>query len=1418
MSSNLEAALKISIAQTGLENLTALIGELKAAGVATDAFEKDAAELGEELKRLGTESGMVEAFKALKLETQATEKALASAQERVKASAAAFREKKAALEQATAAERAASDALGKARDLQASYQAAIAGAANELKFLKTRAAEAGAGAAQYATQIDAAQRKLAGLKKESSDAAKAVRLLSTDYKPLGAALKDAAGEAARAERAFTKNRQEASRAKDAFDASREALHRSRQAMQAAGIAAGDLAAHQSRLRKTQDDLARRGEALTQQLRSSAEAAKVNAAAAERASKAWALFRTGVGAGLGFAAAQIGVTGLTGAINKLREGVVAVATVGGQFEALRVQLQTLYGSAEKAETAFAWIKRFTTETPFELDQVTEGFIKLKAMGLDPMDGTFQAIADQASALGASGETLNGIVLALGQAWSKQKLQGEEALQLIERGVPVWDLMSRATGKTAAELQDLSAKGLLGRDAIRALVEEMGRMNAGAAERAMQTLNGQIANLKDNWTNFLNTIAESGALEYFSNEVKAINAAVKEMAETGELKVWAKEAADAIKSIGEAIKSGVLFVADYGDALITLGQIAIGLKALNIGKTMLGWGADALTAAGMVRSAMGGMAGAATGAAAGVSTLGKVMRGTLAVAAAAGVVEIVDLVSNLIGLYEQTQKLKEAEDSLAETQGKLAARYRELSDRTGVAVSNTDEFNAAVAAGKLVFDEASNSWVAGGVALEKVTKSARELDDELIRADAAKLVAQFDEIIKKGGDVESALKGIAEGLKFGQANGVSAFTQALAELESRGTISAKNVGEAWRLALAKLSTGEVNAFALIVQQAFEDNKISAEQFAQINNEVLGASFKRLGIDGEVALGRVGAGAQDAINAVDRIVESLDIAKVGAQQSAIAIELALTKAFSAADSQPALDQLNQRMAELAKQGKLGADAMSRLGAAAAEARARVDEMTPGVQSVEEAFRELGITSKTALTEAARAAREAYDIIANSGKAGPREIAEAWLEYAKRAIAANEGVASASLKAEAAALGQEAALKKLIAAANPLSENMKAIAEAMDATVKAAEKSTQVTERKAAADLRAAEVTLELARAKGDEAEITKAQIALAETQLQGSRRIASAKEAEASAADKKVAALKKEAQADGEVSDAEKEAIATAEEAAAAKRDTAEASREKADADEAELQKVRELAEGQKEATKAVAEAVDGTAVDLEKGLSVPWLTGAAAASQYADEAIEAAKRAAAALSVDVNPYEFLERYARGYIRTLEDIDKRQNALNSTAGDGVEDLRLQLLRLEGTKEQIDAAEKARDLAKVERNIELMRLEIQRARVRGDDAEVTRLEAEIRLMNEQLVLIDKIHKAEARQREGKSTKSGGGAGMSGGGGAEVPVPGVRPQVNIVVNNTIEGLLDVQDRGSLDQLGRRLAPIWADLQRRGAF
>ncbi|MBW7862717.1 MAG: hypothetical protein H3C33_16690, partial [Rhodocyclaceae bacterium] len=528
---------------------------------------------------------------------------------------------------------------------------------------------------------------------------------------------------------------------------------------------------------------------------------------------------------------------------------------------------------------------------------------------------------------------------------------------------------------------------------------------------------------------------------------------------------------------------------------------------------------------------------------------------------------------------------------------------------------------------------------------------------------------------------------------------------AELEAGGEAAEKA-----REQLEALSAVDLSALAEKARVALEDGKISAEEFARVNDEILIESFRRLGIDGVVALGGISDASQEAIDAVARIAASLKAAKEGAETAGPAIEAALTNAFAVADNLPALEKMVEQMEALGRSGQLGAAAMTRLADEAEKARARIEDMTPGIQSVEEAMRRLGVTSQRELDRAGSVAKEAFEKIRESGAATERELREAFTAYAKAAVEANEGVVEATVAAQAAALG----LKVSVDAAG------KVIVQSFKEAREAARKLTE--EEEAAA---------EAAKSLGDEA-------------------VTSAGRAE--------------------------------------------------------------------ESVNRVGAAAAGLAEDLEQGLTVPWLTGAAAASRYAREAIEAAKRAAAAWSNIVNPYEAMETYARRYIAALEDLDRRQADLGSSAARSLDDAKLRLLELTGSEEEIAKAREARDRAEIERQITLVQLEMERARLRSNSAEAERLEAELRLLREHLDVLGQIHRAEARQREGKSTKSGGGAGMSGGGGAEVSAPGVRPQVNIVVNNTIEGLLDVQDRGSLDQLGRRLAPIWADLQRRGAF
>ena len=68
------------------------------------------------------------------------------------------------------------------------------------------------------------------------------------------------------------------------------------------------------------------------------------------------------------------------------GVVGkVVSVQREFDVLNSSLKTVTGSSAAAEREMAWLKDFAKETPFGLAQATQGFVKMKALGLLRIDG-------------------------------------------------------------------------------------------------------------------------------------------------------------------------------------------------------------------------------------------------------------------------------------------------------------------------------------------------------------------------------------------------------------------------------------------------------------------------------------------------------------------------------------------------------------------------------------------------------------------------------------------------------------------------------------------------------------------------------------------------------------------------------------------------------------------------------------------------------------------------------------------------------------------------------------------------------------------------------------------------------------------------------------------------------------------------
>ena len=398
------------------------------------------------------------------------------------------------------------------------------------------------------------------------------------------------------------------------------------------------------------------------------------------------------------------------LDRVTQAVRQVFATGDKFEKLGVQMQGLMGGIAQGEKATAWVKEFTKKTPLQMDEVSQSFVKLKAFGLDPMAGTMQSIVDQVFRLGGGFQEVEGVSLALGQAWAKQKLQGEEILQLVERGIPVWDLLEKATGKNVQELQKLSTAGQLGRDVIKDLIDEMGRASAGSAAAQMALFSGQVSNAKDNLAQFYNLIAQSGAMDWLKSQITTLNTEFAAMAKDGRLKEWAQSISDTIVSTGIAIKNAAATLYEYREEIATVAKVWLALKVGNYFNAVISGATTAIASMRAYTAAVGSSTAATNAAsiAAGKwsTALKAVGRAGLYTWLISELVEVGVLYKDLLVAEEKLRKSQQASAIQAKV---LADELQQLSNSTGLIITNMDELNALIDAGKLVWDEAQGRYV-------------------------------------------------------------------------------------------------------------------------------------------------------------------------------------------------------------------------------------------------------------------------------------------------------------------------------------------------------------------------------------------------------------------------------------------------------------------------------------------------------------------------------------------------------------------------------------------------------------------------------------------------------------------------------------------------------------------------------------
>ncbi len=742
-----------------------------------------------------------------------------------------------------------------------------------------------------------------------------------------------------------------------------------------GIDTRNLGTEQNRLQREITETASRTEKLARELTGSKAAA--------------ASFAGSVGGVtsrlLALGAAYIGV-------DRLWDSLKAMFTSGDQAERLSVQIKAVMGSIQGGAEATAWINKFATETPLQLDEVTQLFVRLKAFGLDPMDGSLQAIVDQTYKLGGSFEEAQGISLALGQAWAKQKLQGEEILQMIERGVPVWEMLEKVTGKNTTELEKLSSAGALGRDTIKALMEEIGKQSAGAAADNMSLLSGLISNAKDNLEKFYRMVAENGALDWLKQQLATLNAEFARMAADGSLQQWAKKLSDAIVSTGEGIKSFVKLMADWSGAIKFLGEAWLGLKIAS-------W-------AGQVKALYTqfiALPAATTAAATGISTVGtasvitttavKLLGQALKVSLVAMTVEAVIQIGRLgVALYDLVkaeQALRESQTLQAETSANLKDRFAQLSRELGITVRNMADLDQAVVEGEVHFDAATHAWAQGSASLKAIGDTAKSTAVYLDEVATAAKRTQTDANAALGG----ALKAI--GLDFDQ-------------LEGRVSGSFKDIETALNT-LVQASNAGAGTIKAALATAFDATKTKAEL------DIVSHAVQTLHDQGKL----VGQPYIDSLGLATTASHKLGGSSAELITSFKAQKAAVEEAYKKGEI--GAEQHRQQV------GKLNLELDKTTRAAQKNVQA-ADDMT-------QAYSDFGMHSGKQLEEVAARLKGSFQVI-QSGAQPLEQVKQAFLKYAEAELAAaqaNDRYASGALSAQAATLGLSSefeALEKSVAA----------------------------------------------------------------------------------------------------------------------------------------------------------------------------------------------------------------------------------------------------------------------------------------------------------------------------------------------------------------------------------------------------
>lgn len=165
----------------------------------------------------------------------------------------------------------------------------------------------------------------------------------------------------------------------------------------------------------------------------------------------------------------------------------------EVEYTKTRQQAQEEAGKQARELMKWTERLAIESPFNKDDIAQGFKSAMAYGMNSKQAKIatQAVVDFSAATGQSSEAVGGLLFAMGQINNSDKLMSQDLRQLMNRGVDV-NAVLKQMGTSYSKVGKSSVDS---RKFLELMIKTMQDDFGGAAKAQAGTISGLIASIED-----------------------------------------------------------------------------------------------------------------------------------------------------------------------------------------------------------------------------------------------------------------------------------------------------------------------------------------------------------------------------------------------------------------------------------------------------------------------------------------------------------------------------------------------------------------------------------------------------------------------------------------------------------------------------------------------------------------------------------------------------------------------------------------------------------------------------------------------------------------------------------------------------------------------------------------------------------